>query len=83
MFLNLSRGFIRDSLRPLRLRGKTIVFRRVSPVADSAFDLEQHLRIVGELLEEEQQALHRLGGPVAGKAAADEVDLLQLVSVVI
>ncbi len=43
----------------------------------SAFDLQQHLRVVGELLEEEQQTLHRLSRAVAGEAAADEVNLVQ------
>jgi len=45
--------------------------------AGSALDLHQHLRIVREFLQEEQQALHRLGRAVAGEAAADEVDLVE------
>ena len=43
----------------------------------SALDLQQHLRVVGELLEEEEEAFHGLDRAMAGQSAADQVDLVE------
>ena len=43
----------------------------------SAFDLQQHLRVVGEFLEEENEAFHGLDWAVAGESAADREDLVE------
>ena len=40
----------------------------------AGFDAHEHLRIGGELAQEEEQALHGLRRAVAGEGAADDVD---------
>ena len=42
----------------------------------AGFDAHEHLRIGGELAQEEEQALHGLRRAVAGEGAADDVDFL-------
>lgn len=43
----------------------------------SAFDLEQHLRIVRELFQEVEQSLHRFRWAMSGETAADEMDFVK------
>ena len=42
----------------------------------AGFDAHEHLRIGGELAQEEEQALHGLRRAVAGEGAANDVDFL-------
>ena len=45
----------------------------------SSLDFQQHLGIVGELLEEKEEAFHGLQGAVSGKTASDQIDLVEQV----
>ncbi len=42
-----------------------------------ALYFQQHLCVVGEFFEEEEEAFHGLQGAMSGEAATDEVDLVE------